>query len=113
MLTGIAQRLERVVKSHQRRVTSVHVSGFGFSRGAAQARAFVHRLYETAEAWGSGCGYNIAGVPLYLNFMGIFDTVASVGVAAMSRVSKGKWDWAAGDMMSIHPEARQCRAGSA
>ncbi|WP_343203064.1 MULTISPECIES: T6SS phospholipase effector Tle1-like catalytic domain-containing protein [Stenotrophomonas maltophilia group] len=108
MLTGIAQRLERVVKSHQRRVTSVHVSVFGFSRGAAQARAFVHRLYETAEAWGSGCGYNIAGVPLYLNFMGIFDTVASVGVAAMSRVSKGKWDWAAGDMMSIHPEARQC-----
>ncbi|PTA73112.1 DUF2235 domain-containing protein [Stenotrophomonas sp. Nf1] len=108
MLTGIAQRLEQVVKSHQRRVTSVHVSVFGFSRGAAQARAFVHRLYETAEAWGSGCGYNIAGVPLYLNFMGIFDTVASVGVAAMSRVSKGKWDWAAGDMMSIHPEARQC-----
>ncbi|MGM3253209.1 hypothetical protein ACS22W_25615, partial [Escherichia coli] len=50
MLTGIAQRLEQVVKSHQRRVTSVHVSVFGFSRGAAQARAFVHRLYETAEA---------------------------------------------------------------
>ncbi|HIE5356370.1 TPA: T6SS phospholipase effector Tle1-like catalytic domain-containing protein [Stenotrophomonas maltophilia] len=107
MLTAIAQRLERVVKGHQRRVKSVHVSVFGFSRGAAQARAFVHRLYETAEAWGSGCGYNIAGIPLYLNFMGIFDTVASVGVAAMSRVSKGKWDWAAGDMMSIHPEARQ------
>lgn len=58
--------------------------------------------------WGSGCGYNVAGIPLYLNFMGIFDTVASVGIAAMSRVSKGKWDWAAGEMMSIHPEARQC-----
>lgn len=108
LLDAIAQRLERVVKGHQRRVKSVHVSVFGFSRGAAQARAFVHRLYETAEAWGSGCGYNIAGIPLYLNFMGIFDTVASVGVAAMSRVSKGKWDWASGDMMSIHPEARQC-----
>ncbi|WP_239501423.1 T6SS phospholipase effector Tle1-like catalytic domain-containing protein [Stenotrophomonas maltophilia] len=108
LLHGIAQRLERVVKGHQRRVRSVHVSVFGFSRGAAQARAFVHRLYETAEALGGGCVYNIAGIPLHLNFMGIFDTVASVGIAAMSRVSKGKWDWASGNMMSIHPEARQC-----
>lgn len=107
-LSAVANRLERVVKGHQRRVKSVHVSVFGFSRGAAQARAFVHRLYEISEMWGSGCGYNVAGIPLYLNFMGIFDTVASVGIAAMSRVSKGKWDWAAGEMMSIHPEARQC-----
>lgn len=108
LLTSIARRLENVVKNHQRRVKSVNISVFGFSRGAAQARAFVHRLYEIAEVWGSGCGYNVAGVPMQLSFLGIFDTVASVGLAGISRVSDGKWDWAAGEMMSIHPEVRQC-----
>lgn len=108
MTQSIASRLENVVKQHQRRVTSVHVSVFGFSRGSAQARAFVHRLYEVAEVWGSGCGYNIAGIPPQLNFMGVYDTVASVGIAGMSRVFKGKLDWAAGEMMSIHPEVKQC-----
>jgi hypothetical protein len=105
----VADAVEQVVKDRwdERRVRSINVSVFGFSRGAAQARAFVHRLYESTEAWGSGCGYNIAGIPLYLNFLGMFDTVASVGLASMSRVSNGKWNWASGKMMSIHPEVRR------
>lgn len=60
------------------------------------------------QPWGSGCGYNLAGVPMQLTFLGIFDTVASVGMAAMSRVSEGKMAWAHGEMMSIHPEVKQC-----
>lgn len=108
MLGAIARRLESVVKNHQRRVRSLSISVFGFSRGAAQARAFAHRLFEIVQVWGSGCGHNIGGVPMTLNFMGIFDTVASVGVAGMSRVADGKMGWADGEMMSIHPEVRQC-----
>ena len=108
LLKAKARSLEDVVKGNQRRVKSINISVFGFSRGAAQARAFVHRLYEIAEVWGNGCGYNVAGVPMQINFLGIFDTVASVGLAGISRVSDGKWDWAAGEMMSIHPEVRQC-----
>lgn len=102
-----AAQLEKMVKGGQQRVKSVHVSVFGFSRGAAQARAFLHRLYKFTDAWGSGCGHSIAGVPLYVNFLGIFDTVASVGLASMSRASDGKWNWASGELMSIHPEAKQ------
>ncbi|WP_458372641.1 phospholipase effector Tle1 domain-containing protein [Pseudomonas veronii] len=102
-----AAQLEEVVKGGPRRVKSVHISVFGFSRGAAQARAFLHRMYEFTDAWGSGCGHSIAGVPLYVNFLGIFDTVASVGLASMSKVSDGKWSWASGELMSIHPEAKQ------
>lgn len=102
-----AAQLEKVVKGGQKRVKSVHISVFGFSRGAAQARAFLHRLYKFTDAWGSGCGHSIAGVPLYVNFLGIFDTVASVGLASMSRASDGKWNWASGELMSIHPEAKQ------
>lgn len=45
---------------------------------------------------------------MQLNFMGIFDTVASVGVAASSRLWKGKMNWAEGEMMSIHPEVKKC-----
>lgn len=108
MLGTIARRLENVVKNHQRRVRSLNISVFGFSRGAAQARAFAHRLFEIAQVWGSGCGHNIGGVPMTLNFMGIFDTVASVGVAGMSRITDGKMSWADGEMMSIHPEVRKC-----
>lgn len=107
-MDAVARRLENVVKNHQRKVRSLKVSVFGFSRGAAQARAFAHRLFDVAKAWGSGCGHNIGGVPMTLNFMGIFDTVASVGVAGISRVVDGKMDWAKGEMMSIHPEVRQC-----
>ncbi|MBK3470363.1 DUF2235 domain-containing protein [Pseudomonas carnis] len=102
-----AAQLEEVVKGGPKHIKSVHVSVFGFSRGAAQARAFLHRLYAFTDAWGSGCGHNIAGVPLYVNFLGIFDTVASVGLASMSRVSDGKWNWASGALMSVHPEAKQ------
>ncbi|MGY0653069.1 phospholipase effector Tle1 domain-containing protein [Luteimonas sp. A537] len=108
MLGAVARRLENVVKNHQRRVRSLNISVFGFSRGAAQARAFAHRLFEVAQVWGSGCGHNIGGVPMTLDFMGIFDTVASVGLAGMSRIADGKMDWADGEMMSIHPEVRQC-----
>lgn len=103
----LADALSKVISRSPRKVKSVHVSVFGFSRGAAQARAFVHRLYEACEAGEGGCGYSVAGVPLHLNFLGIFDTVASVGLASMSRVSQGKWDWASGKMMNIHPAIRQ------
>ncbi|MGS0577657.1 T6SS phospholipase effector Tle1-like catalytic domain-containing protein [Xanthomonas oryzae pv. oryzicola] len=102
------RKLEQLVKTHQRKIKSLNIAVFGFSRGAAAARAFVHWLYEVVEPWGSGCGYNLAGVPMQLTFLGIFDTVASVGMAAMSRVSEGKMAWAHGEMMSIHPEVKQC-----
>lgn len=102
------RKLEQLVKTHQRKIKSLNIAVFGFSRGAAAARAFVHWLYEVVQPWGSGCGYNLAGVPMQLTFLGIFDTVASVGMAAMSRVSEGKMAWAHGEMMSIHPEVKQC-----
>jgi len=107
-LTAAAKKLENIVKNHQRRLKSLNIAVFGFSRGAAEARAFVHWLYEIVEPWGSGCGYNLAGVPMNLTFLGLFDTVASVGMAAMFRISEGKLSWADGEMMSIHPEVKKC-----
>lgn len=91
-----------------RRVLEINISVFGFSRGAAQARAFVHWLFEIAHYNNNQCARLLAGRPLRLKFMGLFDTVASVGIAAMSRVTDGKFSWASGRMMSVHPDVEQC-----
>lgn len=108
LFKAVGQDLERAIRSAQREVKSINVAVFGFSRGAAQARAFVHWLFENVKPWNNGCGHNLAGVPLQLTFLGIFDTVASVGIAGISRVFNGRFAWASGEMMSIHPEVKQC-----
>lgn len=102
------QRLADLVRSHQREVLDINISVFGFSRGAAQARAFVNRLFEIAKYNNEGCAHVLAGIPLNFTFLGIFDTVASVGSSSMLRVAKGRMAWADGDMMSIHPAVQKC-----
>jgi Uncharacterized alpha/beta hydrolase domain (DUF2235) len=63
-----------------RLIKVINLSIFGFSRGAALARAFSNRVLESCKQEGDDLLYN--GYPLRLNFMGIFDTVASFGVPA-------------------------------
>jgi hypothetical protein len=62
---------------------SIAVSIFGFSRGATEARAFVRRLIQTkcqrtdnGLVWQAPFGER---TPVRIKFMGLFDTVASVG----------------------------------
>lgn len=57
----------------------INLSIFGFSRGASLARAFSNNiLNETTRGSDGMLRYN--GVPIRLNFMGLFDTVASFGM---------------------------------
>ncbi|AUL56080.1 DUF2235 domain-containing protein [Burkholderia pseudomallei] len=66
--------------SHMREIT---VAIFGFSRGATEARAFARRFIDQKcdREGGKLCwtAPNGARVPLRITFMGLFDTVASVG----------------------------------
>ena len=62
---------------------------FGFSRGAAQARVFCNWLTDALDSDSSLCG-----IPLQVDFLGIFDTVASVGLANSSLVFDGHGGWA-------------------
>ncbi|MHB9798104.1 T6SS phospholipase effector Tle1-like catalytic domain-containing protein [Pseudomonas sp. MT3] len=65
---------------------------YGFSRGAAEARTFVNWLAElTQQADGS---YRFAGIDLSVEFLGIFDTVASVGIADLAPFADGHMGWA-------------------
>jgi len=63
------------------KIIGIHVAIFGFSRGAAEARAFAIRLHRRLKADGSGWVLKDKGYPLRIYFMGLFDTVASVGIS--------------------------------
>ncbi|MFL5358030.1 T6SS phospholipase effector Tle1-like catalytic domain-containing protein [Archangium sp.] len=71
---------ERVGQSKGR---TVHLSLFGFSRGAALARAFARMVADRCERGADGTwrfSHKQGKSPVRLYFMGLFDTVASVGV---------------------------------
>ncbi|WP_224361437.1 T6SS phospholipase effector Tle1-like catalytic domain-containing protein [Hyalangium versicolor] len=63
---------------------TINVALFGFSRGAALARAFARRIADRCTSK-QGQWYLKTGMrPINLYFMGLFDTVASVGLAAQN-----------------------------
>ncbi|CAH0350671.1 DUF2235 domain-containing protein [Aquabacterium sp. CECT 9606] len=77
-------------------IPSVTVSVFGFSRGGAEAVAFCHLFDKLLEG---GC---LAGIKAEINFLGVFDVVASVGGSASvaktlpmpGAIFDGHWSWA-------------------
>ncbi|MFI8982868.1 T6SS phospholipase effector Tle1-like catalytic domain-containing protein [Ectopseudomonas khazarica] len=72
---------------------------YGFSRGAAQARAFANWLMElTRQQKGETSEYRFAGLPISIEFLGLFDTVAAVGLADSAPFAAGHMDWASGTM---------------
>lgn len=87
----------------------INVSVFGFSRGAAEARAFVNWMYELCEEVDGA--YQFAGIPLRVEFLGIFDTVASVGIAGGFSSGllgvEGRQSWAK-DNMQVHKGVESC-----
>jgi hypothetical protein len=77
-------------------IVEINIAAFGFSRGAALARAFIHRfakrcIQDDKGNWRSHSGSYITRV----RFMGLFDTVASVG-APMATNTTGLIDAAIG-----------------
>jgi hypothetical protein len=86
----------------------VNIHVFGFSRGAAEARTFVNYLRaladevqgktdvdaEAAKKLFGPRGFTLLGIPVYIQFLGILDTVASVGAAGMWSFIEGHMGWA-------------------
>lgn len=105
MLTGLEERLAKVVKNHQRKLKQINVSIFGFSRGAAEARASAHWLHQIFER--ETGAFELAGVPIRIGFLGILDTVAAVGVGDVTPVTFGHMAWGNGTQ-SIHPVVEEC-----
>lgn len=90
------------------RVKKIRVSIFGFSRGAAQARAFSNWFIEMCRDASEGA-MALAGIPVEIDFVGLFDTVASVGLANSVLVADGHMEWADAERgLRIAPEVKQC-----
>jgi hypothetical protein len=85
------------------KLKEVFIDVFGFSRGAAQARVFCNWLDECFE------GDTLAGVTAHIRFLGIFDTVAAVGLGpAASRWANGHHAWGDPENLRISPRVRHC-----
>ncbi|MFC0131973.1 T6SS phospholipase effector Tle1-like catalytic domain-containing protein [Massilia eurypsychrophila] len=83
------KRFDKLLTPHVRRaanptndIVEVNISAFGFSRGAALARAFIAMFLEQrcSDPHGkSVLRLKTGSYPVRIRFMGLFDTVASVG----------------------------------
>lgn len=91
---GLDIRLEKAIYELQEtveeqqartRVDEINVAAFGFSRGATQARAFLNWLAEHSKISRRGDSLTYDGIPLNVKFLGLFDTVESVGGAGTNR----------------------------
>ncbi|WP_322060974.1 DUF2235 domain-containing protein [Paraburkholderia sp. J63] len=99
------KKLTAAVQGSQRKVTQINVAVFGFSRGAAEARAFVNWFSELVRQ--DDGGYELAGLPIRIYFVGLFDTVASVGIPNVMPGINGHLAWADGSM-EIPATVEQC-----
>jgi hypothetical protein len=87
--------------ANHRLIKSISFSVFGFSRGAALARAFTNRLAEQLVPAGSNT-YKFQGVEARVNFLGIFDTVASFGLPGQN------WGGEQTKDLTIPPHVEAC-----
>lgn len=69
---------------------------YGFSRGAAEARTFVNWLTQLPEPTmqSESQQLTLAGLPVSIEFLGLLDTVASVGAAHVLPGAAGHMGWA-------------------
>jgi hypothetical protein len=87
--------------ANHRLIKSISFSIFGFSRGAALARAFANRLADQLKP-AAGNQYTYQGVPARIAFLGIFDTVASFGLPGTN------WGLWTKKELSIPPVIEKC-----
>lgn len=82
------------------------VDVFGFSRGAAEARVFCDWLM------GLITDQKVVGIPIRLRFLGLMDTVASVGMWESFKhgayQTGGHAEWATVGSLRIRPEIENC-----
>ena len=111
LMTLATVHKEHTTPNIYEKIRKILINVFGFSRGAAEARVFVNRLIND---WAPD--KKLAGVIEYeVNFMGLFDTVSSVGIPDSARAGfvdlsslDGHWGWAANGALDIPPNVKRC-----
>ena len=103
----LLEPLRARVQQAQPRPLAIKLFVYGFSRGAAEARTFVNwlaELFETPEG-ADKPEQSLIGLPVSVEFLGLLDTVASVGIARAAPFFSGHMDWAGGTQLL--PDARR------
>ena len=96
---------QRQTAKEKPEILAMRLYVYGFSRGAAQARTFANWLAELTRSQGeNGAEYCFAGLPISIEFLGLFDTVAAVGLADSAPFAAGHMSWA-DDTMRLPDEA--------
>ncbi|AMR76492.1 T6SS phospholipase effector Tle1-like catalytic domain-containing protein [Cupriavidus nantongensis] len=92
--TALAKALGNLPRDRKPIIKRIHLHVFGFSRGAAQARVFCNWLRDACDA--NGEKLSLCGIPVQVDFLGLFDTVASAGIAQsmMETMVTGHGAWA-------------------
>jgi len=106
VLSELLKPLQARVDLAKPRVLGVKLYVYGFSRGAAQARTFVNwlsQLFDTPQGAEQPV-QQLIGLPVSVEFLGVLDTVASVGIAHVAPFFAGHMDWA--DDSQLLPEAK-------
>ncbi|CAI1909800.1 T6SS phospholipase effector Tle1-like catalytic domain-containing protein [Serratia ficaria] len=108
LLNNLAPQLKPLITQPEPgkpKLLSIKLYVYGFSRGAAAARAFVRWLSELlpppkAEGENPPQCLQIGEMqlPISVEFLGLLDTVASVGVAHVAPIAEGHMGWADGTM---------------
>ena len=88
---GMTQRLQKAIYQFVERmeqqlkyktITTVYISAFGFSRGATEARIFMNWIKSAPNVSSKGGKLYYRGqTEVKLKFLGIFDTVESIGIS--------------------------------
>ncbi|WP_329906307.1 DUF2235 domain-containing protein [Serratia quinivorans] len=108
LLNDLAPQLKPLIiqpEPGKHKLLGIKLYVYGFSRGAAAARAFVRWLSEllpppAAEGENPPQCLQIGELqlPISVEFLGLLDTVASVGVAHVVPIAEGHMGWADGTM---------------
>jgi hypothetical protein len=71
---------EKRAENPTNKILGIKLSVFGFSRGATSARAFVRELSKRCTTTQGECRLKAGNYPMEVMFLGLFDTVASIGL---------------------------------
>jgi hypothetical protein len=107
VMTSLLAPLKARVPLAQPKVLGIKLFVYGFSRGAAEARTFVtwlSQLFDTPEG-AELPEQSLIGLPISVEFLGLLDTVASVGIAHAAPFFAGHMDWA--DNTQLLPDAQR------
>ncbi|MGK3134245.1 DUF2235 domain-containing protein [Pantoea trifolii] len=84
----------QAAQTQQPHLLGIKLFIYGFSRGAAEARTFVNWLTQLPDPRFKNDPLKLAGLPISIEFLGLLDTVASVGAAHIMPGAAGHMGWA-------------------